>query len=235
MPRRARTGNPLVAVGLIRVSTDRQELGPKAQAAALERWAIAQGVQLVAVYLDIGVSGGAPIEERHGLVAALAALSSVGAGVLVAATRDRVARDPVVTAIVEREALAAGAVLRTADGASDGAEDDEGAYVRRHVDDMIAGLERIKIRKRTRAALAVKKARGERTGEVPYGFRLAADGVRIEPDSAEQAVLFAVREMRAAGLSQRGIVAALASRGFVSRACRAFQKTQVARMLERAG
>lgn len=233
MSKRVRLGNPRIACGIVRVSTDRQELGPRAQAAALDRWAAAQGIELVAVFLDLGVSGAAPIEERHGLVASLASLPSLNAGVLVAATRDRVARDPMVTAIVERQARAAGAVLRTADGASDGADDDEGAYVRRHVDDMIAGLERIKIRKRTRAALAVKKARQERTGEIPYGFRLGPDGVRLEADEAEQGVLAAVRELRAANLSQRAIVDALTSRGLLSRAGTPFRLIQVQRMLAR--
>ena len=41
--------------------------------------------------------------------------------------------------------------------------------------DAFAEYERAIIRARTRAALAVKRGRGERTGEVPYGFRLAED------------------------------------------------------------
>ena len=35
------------------------------------------------------------------------------------------------------------------------------------------------IRARTRAVLAVKRARGERVGAVPYGFAMNADGVRL--------------------------------------------------------
>jgi len=41
----------------------------------------------------------------------------------------------------------------------------------------------------TKAALGAKKARGERVGEIPYGYRLATDGVHLEPDQAEQAVI----------------------------------------------
>lgn len=52
----------------------------------------------------VGVSGAASVEERPGLVAALAALRVHGAGVLVAAKRDRIARDTVVAAMVERAA-----------------------------------------------------------------------------------------------------------------------------------
>jgi DNA invertase Pin-like site-specific DNA recombinase len=233
MSKRIRLGNPLVAVGIVRVSTDRQELGPVAQAAALDRWAVSQGVELVAVFLDLGVSGATPVHERAGLVGALATLRELGAGTLVAAKRDRLARDTAVMATLEGAVRASGAVIRTADGASDGDADDEGAFVRRSVDDMISVLERMKIRARTRAALAIKKARGELVGAAPYGSRLSADGVRIEADEAEQGVIAAVRELQAAGLSQRAIAAQLAARGLVSRAGTAFGQTQVARMLRK--
>jgi hypothetical protein len=55
----------------------------------------------------------------------------------------------------------------------------------------------------------------------------------LEPDAAEEAVL-AVRELRAGGLTQRAIVDELAACGLVSRAGRAFGKTQIVRMLARA-
>ncbi len=68
-------------------------------------------------------------------------------------------------------------------------------------------------------------------GEAPYGFRVAADGVHLERDEAEQGVLACVRELRASGLSQRAIVRELAARGLVSRAGKPFGQTQVCRML----
>lgn len=231
MSKRARTGNPLVAIGYVRVSTDDQALGPIAQRSALVAWTARQGVALVAVFEDHGVSGAAPIADRPGLLSALEALRAHGAGILVAAKRDRFARDLVVSAMVERGALAAGAIVRTAEGTSDLAGP-EGAMMRGIVD-VFAAYERGLIRARTKAALAVKATRGERIGAVPYGSRLAADGVHLEADDAEQAVLSQVAELRAAGMSHRGIVAALAARGLVSRAGRAFGQTQIARMLAR--
>jgi hypothetical protein len=68
---------------------------------------------------------------------------------------------------------------------------------------------------------------------VPYGYRLAADGVRLEDDPAEQAVLAAVRDLRDAGLSHREIVRELAALGLASRSGRPLAQTQVARMLAR--
>ena len=66
---------------------------------------------------------------------------------------------------------------------------------------------------RTRAALRVKKLRGERVGGVPLGFRLSADVSRIEPDSGEQEVLALVRQLRGDGLSLRQIDVELRARG----------------------
>lgn len=232
MTKRARTGNPLLAVGYVRVSTDDQNLGPDAQRAALEAWAVRAGVRLAAVFEDHGVSGATQIADRPGLLAALDSLRELGAGVLVAAKRDRIARDQVVAAMVERAVAKIGAVVRTTDGSSDVAGP-EGTMMRGIVD-VFAAYEREVIRARTRAALGVKRARGERVGEVPYGFRVAADGVLLEEDEAEQGVLAVVRELRAAGVSQRGIVAVLADRGLVSRAGRPFGQTQIVRMLAKA-
>jgi hypothetical protein len=58
--------------------------------------------------------------------------------------------------------------------------------------------------------------------------------VALVEDPAERGVLAVVLELRAAGLSQRGIVAELTARGLVSRTGQAFGQTQVARMLARA-
>lgn len=233
MAKRVRAGNPLIAVGYVRVSTEDQNLGPDAQRAAIAAWAQRQGVTVVAVLEDHGVSGATPLADRAGLLAALDALTAHGAGVLVAAKRDRIARDQVIAALVERATNAVGAVLRTSDGSSDVAGP-EGTMMRGIVD-VFAAYEREVIKARTKAALGVKKARGQRVGEVPYGFRVAVDGVQLEPHPAEQAVLEKVRELRAAGLSHRQIATALAVAGLLSRAQKPFGQTQVARMLARSG
>ena len=70
---------------------------------------------------------------------------------------------------------------------------------------------------RTRAALAVKKARGERVGSVPYGFRVGEDGV-LEPDGDEQETVELARRLRAGGLSLRAIDRELRAQGYLPRA-----------------
>jgi site-specific DNA recombinase len=94
----------------------------------------------------------------------------------------------------------------------------------------VAQWEREAIGERTAAALAHKAARGERVGEIPYGFALAADGVHLVEHGGEQLVIAAVRELRAAGLSLRAIVAQLDKRGLVARTGKALGLTQVARI-----
>ena len=75
MPRRrARPGDPLRAVGYLRASTREQKLSTEAQRAAVETWAPSTGATVIAWHLDQGVSGGAPLELRPGLLAALTAL-----------------------------------------------------------------------------------------------------------------------------------------------------------------
>ena len=228
MAKRINVGDLKVAVGYVRVSTEEQSLGPDAQRAAIERWAESRGVRVVAMFEDHGIGGGEPAEKRPGLLAALDALRQQGAGLLVTAKRDRIARDTVIAAMVEQAAGRAGATLTTADGSSDGVGP-EGQLMRGIVD-VFAAYERGVIKSRTRAALAVKRSRGERTGQVPYGYALAADGVHLEENPAEQTIIGQIRAMRAAGLSLRTVTTECERLGLLSRAVRPFGLTQIARL-----
>ena len=228
MAKRIIQGDSKVAVGYVRVSTEEQSLGPDAQRAAIGRWAESRGVRMVAMFEDHGIGGGVPAEKRPGLLAALDALRQHGAGLLVAAKRDRIARDTVIAAMVEQAAVRAGATMTTADGSSDGVGP-EGQLMRGIVD-VFAAYERGVIKSRTRAALAVKRSRGERTGQVPYGYALAADGVHLEENPAEQTIIGQIRAMRTAGLSLRAVTVECERRGLLSRAARPFGLTQIARL-----
>jgi DNA invertase Pin-like site-specific DNA recombinase len=232
MSKRTRPGSPCLAIAYLRVSTEEQRLGPEAQRSSIEAWAAREGVQVAAWHVDQGVSGGSDLGNRPALLAAIAALREHGAGLLVVAKRDRLARDVVIAATVERAAAQSGA--RVVSAAGEGNGDAPADAFMRTVIDGAAAYERGLIRARTKAALAAKSSRGERVGAVPFGFALAVDGVRLEADPAEQGVLAVVRELRAAGLSQRAIAGELAARGLVSRTGQAFGQTQVARMLSRA-
>ena len=86
----------------------------------------------------------------------------------------------------------------------------------------------------TRDALAVKKARGESTGEAPYGMR-AGEGGRLVADEAEQAVIARVRELRSSRMTVREIAAEIAAAGVVSRNGKAHSVSSVGVMVQRVG
>jgi DNA invertase Pin-like site-specific DNA recombinase len=222
--------NPRRAVAYLWTSTDEQQLGPAAQRLSIERWAAARGVEVVACFED-HVCGATPPEGRPGLLDALHALRVHGAGLLIAAKRDRVARDPSVARLVEREAERVGAHLVSAAGEGEG--DTPEAVFQRGVVDLCAELERGKIRQRTREALAVKRSRGERIGQVPFGFKLSDDLVHLEPEPSELAVIVRVRELRGAGVSLRAIVERLNVEGATCRGTR-WHLSGLARVARRA-
>jgi site-specific DNA recombinase len=217
-------------IGYVRVSTDEQSLSVEAQHQALERWCQGHQAQLIAVYADIGVSGGTPLEKRSGLLNALNALTR--GGVLLVVRRDRLARDTLTAAMCEKIAQKVGASICTVTGEGNG-EGPE-AQLMRTMLDAFAQYEKALIVLRTKAGMARKREKGERLGMVPYGKQLDADGLHLIDHAPEQAVIATVRELRAGGLSYRAIAGELNRLGLVNRAGGRFTHTQVVRMLEDA-
>jgi hypothetical protein len=69
------------------------------------------------------------------------------------------------------------------------------------------------LRKNTIRALAVKKARNERVGSIPFGFQLMADGVHLESHPGEHPTLLRILELRREGLGGRRIATILTAEG----------------------
>lgn len=201
------------AIAYIRVSTEEQHLGPEAQLAAIELWASRQGVTVVAVHRDLGVSGATPLADCKGLMAALEDLRVHGAGLLVVAKRDRLARDVMKSAMAEARAEALGARIVSAAGEGDGT--DPAAKLMRTIIDAFAEYERLIIGARTKAALAVKKTKAERIGGIPYGFS-DVDG-KLVANEDEQRVILEAKYLSSTGLSMRGICAKFRIEGVVFR------------------
>ena len=185
---------------------------------------------MVSWHVDAGVSGAADLADRPALAAALGALRALGAGLLVVAKRDRLARDVYFAAAIDRAVASSGSRVVSADGTANG--DTPADAFMRTILDAAAQYERALIRSRTKAALAAKRAKGERTGTVPYGFAADECG-RLVECAAEQAVIAQVRALRDAGLTFRGIVAELARVGVVGRTGRALDVRQVHNLLAR--
>ena len=218
------------AIGYIRVSKEEQDLSPEAQRTALEKWCASHKLELVTVFTE-NVSGGAPLDKRPQLLAAVDALSEQQAGVLLVLRRDRLARDNVAAAMIDRLAERKGARVLSTDGVGNG-EGPE-AQLMRGIIDLFAQYERALIRARTKAALAVKRARGQRLGgELPLGH-LAPDGVHLAPHPEERKVVSWIHQRRNQGWTLQAITDAL-NAGCVPARGKQWHLTTIARVLQRA-
>lgn len=204
-------------INYLRCSTDEQadsKNGLNAQSDACNRYAESRGEVVAMTFADEGISGAASIEKRPALMEALNNLNQ--GDVLLVAKRDRLARDPMVLAMIEATTKRAGAVIISAAG--EGTEnDDPTSILMRRMVDAFSEYERLIIKARTKSALAAKKARGERTGGIPYGYDLAADGVNLVENADEQKALKIMRDLRQRGLSFRKIGAELDKRGIATK------------------
>lgn len=214
MTRRAPPTNVGLAVAYIRTSTTEQTLGLEAQRAAIEAHAARLGLRVVAWHQE-HESGTLAAEDRPELLAALASIEAHRAGLLVVARRDRLARDVVIARVVERMAERLGA--RVVSVAGEGTEDTgpSGQFLRTIID-AAAQFEVASLRARTRAGLAVRKAKGLRVGTVPFGYR-AGDGGRLELDPDEQRTLRRVAELLDLGHTVDELTATLRREGHRSR------------------
>jgi DNA invertase Pin-like site-specific DNA recombinase len=204
-------------IGYVRVSTEHQRdsgLGLEAQEAAIEHAAGRLRIPLLGIYRDEGLSGTLSIDARPGLADALNALRR--GDVLLVAKRDRIARDVLVSILIEREAGKKGARIVSAAGEGTDSDDPAAVFTRRILD-AVAELERAMTAARTRAALRAKRARGERAGAEPYGYRVNGDGRTLHPHAGEQAILRAIADCRHAGYSLRETAAELNRQGHRTR------------------
>lgn len=223
------------AVAYVRVSTEEQALGGvslDAQVAAVRAYAAQHGLHLVDVVVDAGVSGSIPLAERAGGAVVVDLVRRRRVRAVVAAKLDRLFRDAADCLTETAGWNKARVGLHLLDLAIDTSTTTGRCMLTQHA--AFAEMERGLIRDRTRAALAHKRAQGRRTShDAPYGFRIAADGDTLVADDHEQRVLGLVRELRAAGVSIRGIVARLDADGVAARGAR-WHKTTIERILRAA-
>lgn len=232
--RRARKGDPKLAVAYCRVSTslERQNLGNDAQAQAIEEWAKRNGVRIVEWFVE-ECSGGLELSKRTVLMQALAATVAHGAGKLVCQKMDRFSRDSVSACLALGELERNGASLALTDGAGEG----EGptAQLLRSVLLVVGQFEKSMIAMRVRAALQVKKSRGELTGVAPYGMRLSSDGKTLEPHPEEAATMARLRQLRASGMSIRCVMEQATLEGIRNRRRKPFTLRSLHTIVRNAG
>ena len=196
----------------LRVSTTSQAESGAGLDAQQDACARAAGT-LAGVYRDEGVSGSTGLDKRPGLLELISVLDK--GDTLIVAKRDRLGRDPLVVAMIESAVKRKGARIVSAAGEGTDSDSPTDILMRRMVD-AFAEYERLIIGARTKAALQAKKARGERTGSIPYGYN-CDDGTNLIPDPDEQDIIQQVLHLQAEGLSLRAIAARLTALGKTSR------------------
>src|SRR5262249_6905361 len=162
-----------------------------------------------------GVTGSRALDDRSVLMDAIPALKR--GDVLVLAKRDRLCRDVVEMAMVERLITKRGARILSAAGEGTESDDPSGVLMRRLIDSF-AEYERLIISARTKHALSAKRRRGERTSRfAQYGYQLAGHNQRLEINAEEQGVLETIHRLRGCGRSLRAIAAELNETGLRTR------------------
>jgi DNA invertase Pin-like site-specific DNA recombinase len=197
--------------------TDGVSLG--AQQEKARAWATANGYELAGVFSDEGISGKRTV-NRPGLQAALTEVCAERGAVLVVYSLSRLARSTKDAISIADRIERAGADLVSLTERID-TTSAAGKMVFRMLA-VLAEFERDLVSERTRAALAYKASKGERIGEIPYGFALGADGVSLVEDAEERATMADLRTMKAAGLTWREIAETLNVRGVTTKKGRAW-------------
>jgi len=217
------------AVLYIRVSTRRQEYGIEAQREACERFALGAGLEIVHEEID-HKSGDIQLSNRAGLLNSINALSDCDAQVLLVYRRGRLSRgDVFAMAVIEHQVERAGARVMAAEGAANGETSE--ALLFRRVLDAVSEYELALIRARTKAAVDVKKKRGECVGNIPYGYR--RNGKLLVTDDDEQQTIEVMAAMRATGEAYRRIGPAMHKQGIANRKGKPFTAAQIHKLLKR--
>ncbi len=221
-------------VAYLRVSTEEQAadgVSLDAQRAKVEGYARLYGLDLAAIEVDAGVS--AKSLDRPGLARALGMLDRGEADGLLIAKIDRLSRsvadwNRLIDAYFgERPGKQLWSVADAIDTRTSA-----GRLVL-NVLMSVAQWERETIAERTRDAMAHKRSKGERVGQVPYGKRLDADGVTLLDDDEEQLLLARIRLWSGEGLSCRGIAAKLNVLGVPAKNGGRWSKTTIGRIIRR--
>ena len=205
------------AIGYIRVSTAEQAdsgLGLAAQEERIRAYCQMKGLDLRRIVSDNAVSGGKPLTRRSGGAALLDALSRKLAFAVVVLKLDRAFRNAVDCLATVENWDKGGIALHILD--LGGNSIDSTTAAGKFMLTVLAGaaeMERNLTRERTKAALAVKRARGQRISRTPYGYDLGPDGITLVENPAEQAVIRDILAMRDRGMSYPKIARVLTDRG----------------------
>jgi putative DNA-invertase from lambdoid prophage Rac len=190
--------------GYSRVSTDRQaEEGESlgVQERVISGYALMLGLEVSQNFVETGVSGSMPLTERPQGKALLGVLKP--GDLVITAKLDRMFRSALDALNILAEFKKRGISLHMIDLGGDVMGNGVSKLVFTILS-AVAEAERDRIRERISAVKADQKARGLYLGgSVPFGYTVV-DG-KLEPDPAQQLVIWRIREMSRGGASLRRI------------------------------
>ena len=227
------------AIGYTRCSTHEQAdsgLGLDVQTERIRAYCTLKGLVLLDIITDAGVSGGKPLASREGGQRLLDVIRKRKAGAVVMLKLDRMFRNAGDCLITVEKWEQSGVALHVVDLGGNAIDTTSAAG--RFMLVILAGaaeMERNLTRERTKSAMAVKRANGQRVGAVPYGFDLAANGTTLVVNEAEQAVIQDIRVMRSKGMTLEAIAKTLTTRDIPTKTGKSSRWTHqaVARILNR--
>lgn len=204
------------AIGYVRVSTEGQAtdgVSLDAQKARIQAWCDANGYEIATVHTDAGLSG-KRADNRPGLQRALADVCKLR-GALVVYSLSRLARSTKDAISIAERLDRAGSDLVSLTERID-TTSAAGKMVFRMLA-VLAEFERDLVSERTYAAMRHKASKGERIGELPFGWTIGPDRVTLVPVEAEQAVIREMQTLRSERWTFRAIAAELTRRGVLTK------------------
>lgn len=200
-------------IGYIRVSTEEQAkegISLDNQRAKIEAYCQLHGLELSRTITDEGKS--AKDLNRDGMKAVIELIEKRKIKAVVIYKLDRLSRKVIDTLtlieLMEKHGVAFHSITEKIDTRT--------AMGRFFLNIMasLAQMERDLISERTRDALRHKIENGQRAGQIPYGYRLAEDGITLVEHSHEQGAIQVVVTMKDSGASNRAICRELTRQGY---------------------
>ena len=206
------------AIGYARVSTAEQAdsgLGMAAQEERIQAYCRMKALELREIVSDNGVSGGKSLHSRPGGAALLDALKRKLGLAVVVLKLDRAFRNAADCLATVEKWDRTGIALHIVD--LGGNSIDSTTAAGKFMLTVLAGaaeMERNLTSERTKAAMQVKRARGQRISRhIPYGYDLGPDETTLIENLGEQAVIEEILQARARGVALAKIAQALTDRG----------------------
>ena len=204
------------AVAYVRVSSDKQAdfgVSLEVQTTKAKAMATLQGAELVDIIVDGGASG--KTLDRPGMKTLIQLVEAKKINAVIVTKLDRLTRSVKDLAelleLFTRRSVSLISVAESLDTATPA-----GRFVINLLI-AIAQWEREEIASRTRSAMRFKKSKGERVGNIAYGYQLAPDMKHLVPNEAEQFTLRTIKKARSVGRTLREIASDLNHRGFTTR------------------